>query len=66
MDDAPAEDAVSKKPVKIIGTFGMKDENFGIAVRKEDTDLLNTLNKGLKMLMDDPYWHVLVKKYLRK
>lgn len=66
MDDAPAEDAVSKKPVKILGTFGMKDENFGIAVRKEDTDLLNTLNKGLKMLMDDPYWHVLVKKYLRK
>ena len=66
MDDAPAEDAAAKKPVKILGTFGMHDENFGYAVRKQDTELLDTLNKGLKMLMADPYWDELVKKYLRK
>ena len=66
MDDAPAMDAASKKPVKILGTFGMHDEEFGYAVRKQDTELLNTLNKGLKMLMADPYWDELVKKYLRK
>jgi polar amino acid transport system substrate-binding protein len=66
MDDAPAMDAESKKPVKILGTFGMHDEEFGYAVRKQDTELLNTLNKGLKMLMADPYWDELVKKYLRK
>lgn len=66
MDDAPAEDAVSKKPVQILGTFGMHEENFGYAVRKQDTKLLNTLNKGLKLLMADPYWDELVKKYLRK
>ncbi|MBW2492134.1 MAG: transporter substrate-binding domain-containing protein, partial [Deltaproteobacteria bacterium] len=66
MDDAPAEDAVSKKPVKILGTFGMHEEEFGYAVRKQDTELLDTLNKGLKMLMADPYWDELVKKYLRK
>jgi polar amino acid transport system substrate-binding protein len=66
MDDAPAMDAESKKPVKILGTFGMHDEKFGYAVRKQDTELLNTLNKGLKMLMADPYWDELVKKYLRK
>ena len=35
MDDAPAKDAAEKKPVKIIGTFGMPDEKFGYAVRKE-------------------------------
>ena len=66
MDDAPAEDAVSKKPVKILGTFGMHEEEFGYAVRKQDTELLDTLNKGLKMLMADPYWDELIKKYLRK
>jgi polar amino acid transport system substrate-binding protein len=66
MDDAPAMDAESKKPVKILGTFGMHNEQFGYAVRKQDKKLLNTLNKGLKMLMADPYWDQLVKKYLRK
>ena len=66
MDDAPAMDAAGKKPVKILGTFGMHDEEFGYAVRKQDTELLETLNKGLKMLMADPYWDELVKKYLRK
>lgn len=63
MDDAPAQDAVNKKPVKIIGTFGMEEEDFGYAVRKEDADLLNKLNEGLKMLMADPYWEELKKKY---
>ena len=66
MDDAPAEDAVGKKPVKILGTFGMHDEAFGIAVRKEDVAFLNTLNEGLKKLMADPYWNQLVDKYLKK
>jgi polar amino acid transport system substrate-binding protein len=66
MDDAPAEDAVQKKPVEILGTFGMADEKFGVAVRKEDKELLDALNKGLKMLMADPYWQVLHKKYLAK
>jgi polar amino acid transport system substrate-binding protein len=66
MDDAPAMDAAAKKPVKLLGTFGMHDEKFGYAIRKADTELLDTLNKGLKMLMADPYWDELVKKYLRK
>lgn len=66
MDDAPAKDAVSKKAIKILGTFGMNDEKFGIAVRKEDTQLLNTLNEGLKKLMADPYWKELTQKYLDK
>lgn len=66
MDDAPAQDAAGKKPVKILGTFGMKEEDFGIAVRKEDADLLKTLNEGLKMLKADPYWNELVKKHLAK
>jgi polar amino acid transport system substrate-binding protein len=63
MDDAPAEDAVRKKPVKIIGGFGMHDEEFAYAVRKDDTELLNTLNEGLKRLMASPEWDELKKKY---
>ncbi len=64
MDDAPAKDAVKKgKAVKTIGTFGMPEENFGYAVRKEDAELLTKINDGLKKLMASPYWAELKKKY---
>jgi polar amino acid transport system substrate-binding protein len=63
MDDAPAKDAMRKKPVKILGTFGMHEENFGYAVRKEDTELLKMLNEGLEKLMADPYWEELKATY---
>ncbi|MBW6486321.1 MAG: ABC transporter substrate-binding protein [Syntrophobacterales bacterium] len=66
MDDAPALDAVKKKPVKILGGFGMKDEEFGYAVRKEDKEFLKKLNDGLKKLMKSPYWAELKKTYLDK
>ncbi len=63
MDDAPAADAAGKKPVKIIGTFGMEPENFAYGVNKEDKELKELLNKGLQMLMADPYWNELIEKY---
>ncbi|MBN2034725.1 MAG: amino acid ABC transporter substrate-binding protein [Deltaproteobacteria bacterium] len=63
MDDAPAKDAVKKKPVRIVGTFGMPDEDFGYAVRKADTELLDKINTGLKKLMACPYWQELKVKY---
>ena len=63
MDDAPAKDAARKKPVKILGGFGMADENFGYAVRKEDTEFLKKLNEGLKKLMKSPAWAELKKTY---
>lgn len=66
MDDAPAMDAVKKKPVKILGGFGMADEQFGYAVRKEDTEFLKKLNDGLKKLMKSPYWAELKKSYIDK
>ncbi|MCX7635556.1 MAG: ABC transporter substrate-binding protein [Syntrophales bacterium] len=67
MDDAPANDAVNKgKAVRILGTFGMPDEEFGYAVRKEDKQLLAKLNVGLKKLMKSPYWKELVKTYIDK
>lgn len=63
MDDAPAKDAADKKAVKILGTFGMPEENFGYAVRKADTDLLKMLNDGLKSLAKTPKWEELKAKY---
>lgn len=66
MDDAPAIDAAKKKPVKILGGFGMADEDFGYAVRKEDTEFLKKLNDGLKKLMKSPYWDELKKTYIDK
>jgi len=66
MDDAPALDAAKKKPVKILGGFGMADELFGYAVRKEDTEFLKKVNEGLKRLMKSPYWSELKKKYVDK
>jgi polar amino acid transport system substrate-binding protein len=66
MDDAPALDAVKKKPIKIIGGFGMKDEEFGYAVRKDDKEFLKKVDVGLKKLMKSPYWAELKKTYLDK
>jgi polar amino acid transport system substrate-binding protein len=66
MEDAPALDAVKKKPVRVIGGFGMGDREFGYAVRKEDTELLKKLNEGLKRLMKSPYWEELKKAYIDK
>jgi polar amino acid transport system substrate-binding protein len=63
MDDVPAKEAVRKKPVKILGTFGMPAENFGYAVRKEDKGLLKQLNDGLEKLMRSPYWKELIAEY---
>jgi len=63
MDDAPAKDAADKKDVKILGTFGMESEEFGYAIRKEDTQLIKDMNEGLKRLMASDHWKALIKKY---
>lgn len=63
MDDAPAKDAASKKDVHIVGTFGMHDEEFGYAVRKDEKELLEQVNKALTKLMAAPEWNKLVEKY---
>jgi len=63
MDDAPAKDAASKKDVQLVGTFGMHEEEFGYAVRKDDKELLEKVNKALTKLMALPEWTELIKKY---
>ncbi len=64
MSDATAREAMKNKGAKIVGSFGMPDEQFAYAVRKEDTALLDVLNEGLRRLMKSPYWQELQKKYM--
>jgi polar amino acid transport system substrate-binding protein len=64
MSDVTARDAMKGKPVRIVGGFGMPDEQFGFAVRKEDAPLLEMLNAGIIRLMASPYWKELQRKYM--
>nr|HPM62298.1 transporter substrate-binding domain-containing protein [Methanoregulaceae archaeon] len=59
------KDMIQGKEIEKIGSVETKEE-FGIAVRKEDTELLATLNEGLEALMNDPYWQELIAKYNMK
>lgn len=51
--------------VRIAGEFAPR-EDFGIAVRHEDKELLARINEGLRLLRADPFWEELHRKYLRR
>ncbi len=65
IDSAPADEAMNKgkKPIKVAGDFADPDD-FGVAIRKEDTKLLETINKGYELLKADPFWQQLQDKYI--
>ncbi|MBQ7456985.1 MAG: amino acid ABC transporter substrate-binding protein [Desulfovibrio sp.] len=66
MDELPADDAIAKgRAIKKVGTHGDEDR-FGVALRKEDNDLRAKIDQGFALLMADPYWKELQKKYLNK
>ena len=62
-DDTMVLDAAKSQPIKVAGTHksGM---TYGYAVRKDDSELLETLNEGLRRLMDSPKWKELIDKYM--
>jgi len=62
MDDVIVQKAVEGKALRILGTISTGEE-YAVAVRKEDTDLLNMLNQGLDLLMKSPKWQELKDKY---
>ncbi len=65
LDSAPAGDAIKKgKAVKIVGKFA-EDDAFGVAVHKDNAELLQLINDGYKLLQADPYWEELQAKYLQ-
>nr|WP_319539890.1 ABC transporter substrate-binding protein [uncultured Methanospirillum sp.] len=61
-DRPPMLDAIADKPLHLIGEIDTGEE-YGVAIRKDDTELLNTMNKGLDLLHESPDWTVLKKKY---
>ncbi len=61
-DKPPTLDLIAGKNARILVDIDT-NERYGIAVRKEDTQLLETLNRGLDLLMADPFWGQLKEKY---
>jgi len=61
-DDLSLKDIIEGKPVKVIGSVET-GEQFGVAIRKEDTALLEFMNQALAELQADPYWEELIDKY---
>jgi polar amino acid transport system substrate-binding protein len=49
--------------IKILGSYGQPDDETAYACRKEDKELLKTLNEGLKRLMASATWKELKTKY---
>lgn len=62
-DDLSMKLYVPDKPIKIIGVLDTKEE-YGIAIRKEDTELLRMMNEGLAELKASPKWDELVDRYM--
>lgn len=65
MDEPVVTKAIAGKPLVKIGVISTGEE-YGIAVRKEDTELKEMLNEGLKKLMASPKWEELMEKYEMK
>jgi len=65
MDEPVVTKAIAGKPLVKIGVISTGEE-YGIAVRKEDTELKELLNEGLKKLMASPFWEELMVKYEMK
>ena len=64
VSQASAEEFMEKgMGIKIIGIYGQPDDETAYAVRKEDTELLNKLNEGLKRLMASASWKEMKAKY---
>ncbi|MGL4687769.1 MAG: transporter substrate-binding domain-containing protein, partial [Fusobacteriaceae bacterium] len=63
LDLAPAENFVKKnKGLKIV-TFDIEDEQYAIATRKEETELLTKINSALKEIKENGTYDKLLTKY---
>ncbi len=65
MDDVMVEDAIRKgMDIKVVGTIKTGEE-YGVAVRKEDTELLELINEGIRRFMRSQRWDELEAKYFQ-
>ena len=65
LDFAPAQAYVKMNPNLVISSGILSQEEYGIAVRKEDKDLLEIVNSVLRNLKKSPY-DILVEKWFSK
>ena len=63
MDSTIAKEIMKTPGFKVAGTFDAAPEKYGYAMRKEDKEFQDKVNKGLKLLMADPHWAELKAKY---
>lgn len=64
VSQSSAEECIEKGiPIKIMGPYGQPDDETAYAVRKNEPELLNQLNEGLKRLMASATWTQLKQKY---
>ena len=61
-DTPPMLDAIAGKPLHLIGEIDT-GEDYGIAIRKTDTALLDTMNEGLVRLTASPKWEELKQQF---
>jgi len=61
-DDISLKDIIKGMPMKIIGSVETK-EPLGVAIRKDDTALLEFMNEAIAELQADPYWVELKEKH---
>ena len=61
-DDVSLKDMIPGAPVKVIGSVDTQ-EDFGVAIRKGDTALLEFMNEAIAELREDPYWEELKEKH---
>ncbi|NLD57233.1 MAG: transporter substrate-binding domain-containing protein, partial [Methanomicrobiales archaeon] len=54
--------AIAGKPAHLIAEIDT-NEQYGVAIPKNNPELLRTINEGLADLMKDPYWQTLRTKY---
>ncbi len=61
--DSPVAKLFTQKYGVEIATTINTGEHYGLAVRKDNTQLLNTLNEALKKFLSSPEWKAIIDKY---
>lgn len=62
-DDISLANYIEGRPMKIIGIIET-NEQYGVAVRKGNTEVLEIMNEGLADLKASPKWQELIDKYI--
>ncbi|MDD3622342.1 MAG: ABC transporter substrate-binding protein [Methanofollis sp.] len=63
MYDVPViKESIQGKPLVMLGEI-QTDEEYGVAVRKDDNELRAIINEGLDKLMNSPKWEELKQEY---